>query len=89
MSAASGSVKRQFTVSRVVRLFPAFWICCTATFVISLFIVPMRRVSLHEYLVNLTMLGGFIGVREVDSVYWSLFVEIQFYALVFLVLLIG
>ena len=88
MSAASGS-KRQFTVSRVVRLYPAFWICCTATFVISLFIVPMRRVSLHEYLVNLTMLGGFIGVREVDSVYWSLFVEIQFYALVFLVLLIG
>jgi len=87
MSAAGGS-KRQFVVSRLVRLYPAFWICCTATFVISLLVGPMRHVSLREYLLNMTMLGSFVGVREVDSVYWSLGVEIQFYALVFLGLLL-
>jgi len=86
MTAASGS-KSHFVVSRVVRLYPAFWICCTATFVFSLFVTKMRHVSPHEYLLNLTMLGGFFGVRPVDSVYWSLFVEIQFYFVVFLVLL--
>src|SRR5881394_93905 len=31
MSVSSGSL-RDFFVSRVVRLYPAFWVCCTITF---------------------------------------------------------
>jgi peptidoglycan/LPS O-acetylase OafA/YrhL len=84
---ASGGSKRHFVVSRVVRLYPAFWTCCTATFVVSLFVAKMRHVTLHDYLINLTMLSGFIDVPSVDSVYWSLFIEIRFYFIVFLVLL--
>jgi peptidoglycan/LPS O-acetylase OafA/YrhL len=89
MSAASGSI-RLFAVSRVVRLYPAFWVACTATFVASLFL-PWngKGVTFAEYLLNLTMVSGFAGVKPVDGVYWSLIVEIRFYALVFLVLLAG
>ncbi len=32
MSASSGSLKR-FAISRIVRLYPAFWVCCTVTFI--------------------------------------------------------
>jgi peptidoglycan/LPS O-acetylase OafA/YrhL len=87
MSASSGS-KRQFAVSRFVRLYPAYWVCCTATFLVLLMAEHRRYVpTVPEYAVNMTMLNQFIGIPSVDSVYWSLAVEMKFYLLVFLVLL--
>jgi peptidoglycan/LPS O-acetylase OafA/YrhL len=88
MTATSGSLRR-FAVSRFVRLYPAFWVCCTITFLLSAAIGPPRwSVSLRQYAVNMTMLSGFVGVPSIDGVYWSLFVELKFYALVAAVLLI-
>jgi peptidoglycan/LPS O-acetylase OafA/YrhL len=88
MTASSGSLRR-FAVSRFVRLYPAFWVCCTITFLLSAAIGPPRwAVSLRQYAVNMTMLSGFVGVPSIDGVYWSLFVELRFYALVAGVLLI-
>jgi peptidoglycan/LPS O-acetylase OafA/YrhL len=87
MSASSGS-KRQFAISRFVRLYPAYWVCCTATWLVLLMAEHRRYVpTVPQYLVNMTMLNGFIGIPSVDSVYWSLAVEMKFYLLVFLVLL--
>jgi peptidoglycan/LPS O-acetylase OafA/YrhL len=89
MTAANGSL-RAFITSRVVRLYPAFWACCTLTFVITLVLgSPAGAFSLREFLVNLTMISGFVGVRDIDGSYWSLFVEMRFYALVAIVLLLG
>ncbi|MGH9409031.1 MAG: acyltransferase family protein [Vicinamibacterales bacterium] len=89
MTAASGSLRR-FVVSRIVRLYPAFWACCTITFAASvLFGAAVLRVSAAQYAVNMSMLSGFVGVPSVDGVYWSLFVEMRFYALVAIVLLFG
>ena len=87
MTAANGSL-RSFLISRLVRLYPAFWACCTIT---ALFIVaigaPRFNVSLAKYLINMTMLNEYFGVPSVDGAYWSLFVEMRFYALVCVVLL--
>lgn len=89
MTAASGSLRR-FVVSRAVRLYPAFWASCTITFVAILAIgAPYFSASIGQYLLNMTMLNGFIGVPSIDGAYWSLFVEMRFYALVALVLVIG
>ena len=89
MTAASGSF-RGFFVSRFVRLYPAFWACCTITFALTLAYGGERySASFSQYLVNMTMLNGFVGVTSIDGAYWSLFVEIRFYALVALVLAIG
>ncbi|MED5622020.1 acyltransferase family protein [Ideonella sp. BN130291] len=91
MSAQSGSARR-FVVSRVVRLYPAFWVCCSLTAIcIVLFADPHFGVGLAQYLINMTMLSEFVApdVRLVDGVYWSLFVEIRFYAMVLLVLALG
>ncbi len=87
MTASNGAARR-FVVSRVVRLYPAFWTCCTLTFIVIIIAGGTRySASLRQYAINMTMLNGFIGVESIDGAYWSLFVEMKFYALVFCVLL--
>ncbi|WP_027795696.1 acyltransferase family protein [Paraburkholderia acidipaludis] len=88
MTVSSGSL-RHFIVSRVTKLYPAFWICCTITFFVSLTIGGARfPVSLTQYLINMAGLGAF-GAEPVDGVYWSLCVEMKFYALVAVMLMSG
>ena len=89
MTAASGSL-RKFIISRFVRLYPAFWVCCSLTFIATILIGGHRyTASVYQYLINMTMLNSFIGVPSIDGVYWTLFIELKFYAFVALVLLIG
>ena len=89
MTAASGDL-RGFVVSRLVRLYPAFWACCTLTFVVIMVAgAPRFQATAGQYLLNMTMLSGFFGVASIDNAYWSLFVEIQFYAMVAIILLLG
>jgi len=86
MTASSNSL-RIFLISRAVRLYPAFWVCCTITFLITLAIgQPRYSASLYQYIINMTLISGFIGVPSVDGVYWSLFIEIKFYLLISVVL---
>lgn len=86
MTAANRSLG-EFVIARMVRLYPAFWVCCTLTFLVMLAIgEPPHSASLARYLANMTMLSGFVGVTSIDGAYWSLFVEIQFYALVAILL---
>lgn len=90
MTALKQDVKG-FLVSRIVRLYPAFWAGVTLT-AMTCFLFDTSgqfKVSLSQYLLNLPMLGGFLGVKPVDGVYWSLLVEIKFYLLVLLVLIFG
>ena len=73
-----------------MRLYPAFWACCTLTFVIVVLIGGDRfSASIGQYLVNMTMLSGFVGVPSIDGVYWSLFIELQFYGMVAVLLIVG
>ena len=82
MTAASGDLKK-FLISRVVRLYPAFWISCTITFLAILAIGGERySATFSQYAINLTMLSEFFSVPSIDGVYWSLFVEIKFYVLI-------
>jgi peptidoglycan/LPS O-acetylase OafA/YrhL len=89
MSAASGNLA-QFVASRMARLYPAFWACCTISFLVIIFAGdPRYTASLDQYLLNMTMLSGFLRVPSMDGVYWSIFVEMRFYALVAILLFIG
>jgi peptidoglycan/LPS O-acetylase OafA/YrhL len=81
---------RGFVISRLVRLYPAFWFCCTATFVVTLLLGAGRfRVTTPQYLANMTMVPTLLGKPFVDGVYWSLLVEIKFYAMVFVLAVLG
>jgi peptidoglycan/LPS O-acetylase OafA/YrhL len=87
---ASGGSFRKFVTSRSIRLYPAFWVCCTSTFLVTLAIGGSRyTASIGQYLANMTMLSGFFKVPSIDGVYWTLFYEIHFYALVAGILAIG
>lgn len=82
MTASSGSL-RKFAISRIVRLYPAYWLACTITFIA---IVTLGRdrfsATISQYLINLTMLNAFIYVPSIDGAYWSLAVEIKFYLMI-------
>jgi peptidoglycan/LPS O-acetylase OafA/YrhL len=89
MTAIRGSL-RHFFVSRFSRLYPTFWVCCTITFIVTTLIgAPRYTASISQYLVNMTMMNGFVGVDSIDGVYWSLFIELRFYTFIAAILLIG
>lgn len=72
-----------FVVSRVSRLYPAYWVAIGLTFVIThTLTLPGKTVSLTTALVNGLMFHGFFGTPHVDGVYWTLEVELLFYALI-------
>lgn len=86
MTASSNNLK-VFFISRVVRLYPAFLVCCTLTFLITLAIgQPRYTADFYQYIVNMTLLSDLMGVPSIDGVYWSLFVEIKFYLMISILL---
>ena len=46
-------------------------------------------VSAGQYLANLTMLNSLPNIENVDVVYWTLWAELRFYAMIFVLTLIG
>jgi peptidoglycan/LPS O-acetylase OafA/YrhL len=81
---------RGFVISRLVRLYPAFWACCTITFLVTLLLGAGRfRATTPQYLANMTMVPTLLRQPFVDGVYWSLLVEIKFYVMVFVLAVLG
>jgi peptidoglycan/LPS O-acetylase OafA/YrhL len=76
-----------FVKSRIVRLYPAFWVCVSITaFVIYIFGNDVFSISIKQYVANLTMLNGFFNVDNIDGVYWTLLIEIKFYLIISFIL---
>lgn len=95
LSAYDKTVK-QFVISRVTRLYPAFWAACTLTFLVvrlgahhyaptDALYTPYLVVYPRQYLVNMTMLFDYFGYLNLDTAYWSLTYELTFYFLITLV----
>ncbi|MFJ9711023.1 acyltransferase family protein [Streptomyces sp. NPDC101234] len=89
-----GRTPAQFTVSRIARLFPAYW--CAVLLVVALVLVSRighwpaaTRIDLRTVLGNLTMAPGPLGVELVDRVGWTLWVEARFYLLMAVLLVFG
>jgi peptidoglycan/LPS O-acetylase OafA/YrhL len=69
-----------FAFKRFSRLYPAYLACMTFTFVfVAFFGLQGWRVSLLDYVGNLTMLAYRMRMKMVDPAYWSLAIEIEFY----------
>jgi peptidoglycan/LPS O-acetylase OafA/YrhL len=78
---------RDFLLGRVARLYPAYWTALALTFTaVTVFELPHREISAAAALVNLSMFQELLRVPHVDGVYWTLTVELSFYALVLVLL---
>jgi peptidoglycan/LPS O-acetylase OafA/YrhL len=69
-----------FLVSRFSRLFPAYWAAIFITLALTHLLSYPKAVSWGTALANLPMVHSFFGVPHVDGVYWTLEVELFFYA---------
>lgn len=79
-----------FVVSRFARLYPVYWFSVFFTFfVVFLFGLLGREVSISDALLNLLMVHEYLGVSHVDGVYWTLTVEVTFYFWIFLICFLG
>lgn len=75
-----------FLISRFSRLYPIYWLSVIITFfVIYVFSLPGRNVDIVSGIINLTMFQKWLSVSDVDGVYWTLNLEMSFYAIMFMI----
>ncbi|MBS1817567.1 MAG: acyltransferase [Acidobacteria bacterium] len=80
---------RQFAIARASRLYPAYWAACLlagSAYAVSGW--PPQVGKLGTFAANLTMMQAFGGVEHLLSVFWTLHVELSFYLLVAVLLLL-
>lgn len=74
---------KNFALARFFRLYPVYWFCMFLT-LIFLYFLPVPNWGPFSFFVivkNLTMLQGFMRTDHIDQVYWSLCIEVVFYAI--------
>lgn len=78
----------EFIKSRFLRLYPTYWLCLLITYFLTQTSGnDLFSVSRLQLIANATMFNGFVKIPYVDSVYWSLLVEMKFYIIMALFIL--
>ncbi|WP_424212149.1 acyltransferase family protein [Streptomyces sp. BI20] len=80
---AWGRTPRAFLASRAARLYPAYW-AALALVTAAVLLAPgpgQRPASPSDLLLNLTMLQQPLGAERILGVCWTLWVELRFYVL--------
>jgi peptidoglycan/LPS O-acetylase OafA/YrhL len=91
---AKGKSATSFAISRFCRLYPVFWTAMLLTSACYLLLGPHapqmggQEISLHRLLANATMMPQLFDTERIDGVYWTLEMEIRFYFLIFVLLVL-
>lgn len=88
MHPAQPAPARAFLIKRLFRIFPAYWLSIPFG-ALSGFWLWGREFGTADFLVNLTLLQDLFGMRSAEGLYWTLLVELVFYALCIALLLTG
>lgn len=87
---AWGRSARRYVASRAARIFPGYWAAVLLTGLLLLEVWPGgKNIEVGQWLLNFTMVQGLFDVQHIDSVYWTLWVELRFYLLILVLLWIG
>jgi peptidoglycan/LPS O-acetylase OafA/YrhL len=73
----------EFVVSRIARLYPEYWICVILSS-IAFASVGVGAITFPMVAANFTMVPAVFGQPYVDGIYWTLFVELKFYGLLWM-----
>jgi len=79
---------RDFAIRRLFRIFPAYWLSVPAG-AFACFWLWGTKFTTTDFLVNLTLMQDLVGVPPAIGVYWTLLVELAFYAICLVFLLTG
>lgn len=72
-----------FWISRISRLYPIYWLAVLITFIVIIFFgLPRYNTTFKQFVFNLSMFQNYIGIKNIDGVYWTLFIEMKFYIFV-------
>jgi peptidoglycan/LPS O-acetylase OafA/YrhL len=87
-NSASRSSPTQFLLGRALRLYPAVWVCATATLLVLLIFGggPASK-FIMPYLHAMTLVPEGVTKQSFDVIYWTLAAEMAFYVLVFCAML--
>lgn len=70
---------KNFIISRVCRLYPAYWV--SMIFAVPFFyVLPGNAISAKTIFFNALMLQQFVGIENIMEIYWTLQIELIFYA---------
>jgi peptidoglycan/LPS O-acetylase OafA/YrhL len=87
---AIGRTAVEFGIARAGRLWPAFLVCTTLTFLATWILgAPRFETSIPHWLANLTMLAPAFRQPFMDGAYWSIVIEITFYGWLALFIALG
>lgn len=83
-SLAQGGSNARFWLRRFFRLFPAYWLSIAVAYLAcwrtGSFVSEVPGLQPTDWLLNLTMLQGFVGRPHVWGVFWTLQIELTIYA---------
>jgi peptidoglycan/LPS O-acetylase OafA/YrhL len=89
MTAQNSARASDFAISRASRLYPAYWVALGITLMLTfLFDIPGRVESPLAIIANFSMVQRWFLMPNVDDVYWTLAIEMQFYVILLALLLI-
>jgi peptidoglycan/LPS O-acetylase OafA/YrhL len=78
---AEGRTAIGFAIARFSRIYPTYIFCMTLTFLAVLFLgAPQFDVTIAQWFANLFIAAPALDQRYVDTSYWSLVIEVVFYA---------
>ncbi len=75
-----GATIRDFTIHRIFRLYPAYWVSIAARLVVLVALgMTANLPTTFNLLANITMFQKFIGQQDFIGVFWTLQIELVFY----------
>ncbi len=87
---AEGRTATGFAIARFSRIYPTFVFCMTLTFLSVLFLGPPHfQTGFAQWFANLFIAATAFGQPYMDAAYWSLVIEVVFYAWVALFIAVG
>ena len=87
---AEGRTATGFAIARFSRIYPTFVFCMTLTFLAILFLGPPHfHATWAQWFANLIIAAPSLGQAYMDTSYWSLVIEVVFYAWVAVLIAAG